>query len=118
MQLTNEWYLFTGALDKDICDRLIELGADEFKQAEIDVGNAITPEQRVKGKPFIHGSNSNIRTSDVKGTTEQWAYDLIWPFMQIANEQAGWKFDIQAAEPLQITRYQEGGFYRWHKDGK
>ena len=37
--------------------------------------------------------------------------------MLTANEQAGWKYDIVAAESCQITRYIKDGFYSWHKDG-
>ena len=34
-----------------------------------------------------------------------------------ANEHAGWKYDIVAAEDCQVTRYTEDGFYLWHNDG-
>ena len=34
-----------------------------------------------------------------------------------ANESAGWKYDIVAAESCQITRYTKDGFYSWHLDG-
>ena len=37
--------------------------------------------------------------------------------MSAANEQAGWKYNIIAAEDCQITRYTKDGFYSWHKDG-
>ena len=37
--------------------------------------------------------------------------------MMSANEQAGWKYDIVAAESCQVTRYIKDGFYTWHKDG-
>ena len=37
--------------------------------------------------------------------------------MMSANEEAGWKYDIVAAESCQITRYTKDGFYTWHKDG-
>ena len=34
-----------------------------------------------------------------------------------ANKRSGWNLDISAAEPMQITRYKKGGFYKWHIDG-
>ena len=37
--------------------------------------------------------------------------------MFTANEQAGWKYNIVAAQGCQITRYTKDGFYSWHKDG-
>ena len=37
--------------------------------------------------------------------------------MQQANEDAGWRYQIKAAESAQITRYKKGGFYKFHRDG-
>jgi PKHD-type hydroxylase len=35
-----------------------------------------------------------------------------------ANDLAGWKYDITGAEQVQISKYEEGGFYDFHQDGK
>ena len=37
--------------------------------------------------------------------------------MNKANIEAGWKYDIRAAESSQVTRYKKGGFYNFHRDG-
>jgi len=37
--------------------------------------------------------------------------------MESANESAGWKYEIAAAESTQLTRYKETGYYTWHADG-
>ncbi len=37
--------------------------------------------------------------------------------MNEANEDAGWKYNIVAAESCQVTRYTKSGFYTWHLDG-
>ena len=57
------------------------------------------------------------RISDVSWVTDQWVYDTIWPYMQEANQRAGWGYHIKAAESMQITRYRKGGFYNFHLDG-
>ena len=44
-------------------------------------------------------------------------YDLIEPYVLTANEHAGWKYDIVAAESCQVTRYTKDGYYSWHRDG-
>jgi len=64
------------------------------------------------------GIDKIARTSDVAWTNKQWVYNLIWPYMETANEKSGWKFDIKAAESMQITRYKKREFYNFHKDGK
>ena len=35
-----------------------------------------------------------------------------------ANDDAGWKYNIQAAESMQITKYKKGGRYNFHIDGR
>ena len=37
--------------------------------------------------------------------------------MERANQEAGWRYQIKAAESCQITRYKKGGFYSFHRDG-
>ena len=61
--------------------------------------------------------DKRTRISDVAWTNDQWVYDLIWPYMMGANENAGWQYDITSAESAQITRYKKGGFYNFHRDG-
>ena len=105
MNLTNEYYYFTEAIDKKTCNKIIKLGDKGFDEATVGHGGTeITDKQ--------------IRTSKTAWSNDQWIYDLIWPYMEEANAQSGWKYDIKAAESVQITRYTEGEFYTFHKDGK
>ena len=91
------WYWKSGISHED-CQKIINLSEDSWNLAS------------------TFGS-AGIRKSDIVWITEQWVYDLISPYMFDANEQAGWKYNIVAAESCQITRYTKGGFYSWHKDG-
>ena len=95
MNLSNEWYYFTEAIDKKTCNKIIELGKEKFEKATI--------QEEIK--------NKKIRVNDISWSNDQWLYDLIWPYMEEANEQAGWKYDIKAAESIQITRYKKNNFY-------
>ena len=105
MNLTNEYYYFTEALDKETCDKIMKAGARDFGEAVVGHGD----------KPIV---NKKIRTSTTAWLNDQWLYDLIWPYMEAANAKSGWEYDIKAAESVQITRYETGGFYNFHKDGK
>ena len=87
------------------CKKIIKLGKGKWNQAK-------TFGSENEGETLV-----DIRKSDIVWITEQWVYDLIWNYMASANEQAGWKYDIVAAEDCQITRYTKDGFYDWHKDG-
>ena len=102
MYVINDWYYTVGALDKNTCDRIKNLAAHKWKKAQID-GYVL---------------DENIRKSDCVAINEQWLFDMLYPYMQEANEKAGWKYDIRAAEKMQITRYKKGQYYNFHKDGK
>jgi PKHD-type hydroxylase len=105
MNLTNEYYYFTEALDKETCDKIMKAGVGDFAEAVVGHG----------GEKIV---DKEIRTSKTAWSSDQWLYDLIWPYMEEANAQSGWKYDIRAAEPVQITRYEKDGFYNFHRDGK
>ena len=118
MHNTNEWFYFTDALDKKTCNKIRNLAKGKWEESGVNIKKDITEEERITGEKQIPGIDKNNRISDVVWTADQWIYDTIWPYMEQANERAGWKYDIRAAEEMQITRYKKGGFYYFHKDGK
>ena len=117
MQLTNEWFYFDQAIDKETCNKIKELGKDNFKSAEVDTKKGTTDGERKTGRPLEIGEDRSTRISDVSWTNEQWVIDLVWPYMVQANKDAGWNFDITSVESMQITKYKPGSFYGWHRDG-
>ena len=118
MQLTNEWYYFTNAVDEMTCNRIIELGGEFLDKVQVNIHNKeTTEEERKTGRKRFDGSNTNERVSDIKWLNEQWVYDLIIPYMETANNNAGWHFDMKSAETPQLTKYKKGSFYNWHTDG-
>jgi len=99
---TSEYWFWEKEIPHKTCKKLIELGKGKWKQATVD-----------SDKKKL----DKIRKSEVIWVNEQWVYDLIWEYMSSANKQAGWNYNIVAAESCQITRYTKKGFYTWHKDG-
>ena len=89
---------WNNVISEDICQKIIEIGNNNWKSAD------------------TFGGFNEIRKSDVAYVDEQWITDLIWPYMLAANENV-WKYDIRSIESLQITKYEKSGFYGWHRDG-
>ena len=119
MYSTNDWFYFTKGLDKKTCNKIRNSAKGKWKESVVNTKKGEpTDEERISGEKLIYDTNKKVRISDVVWTSDQWIYDTIWPYMQEANERAGWKYDIRGAEPMQITRYKKGGFYIFHKDGK
>ena len=93
-------YNFTEAIDKSTCDKIRMLAEDKWITSGTIAGE------------------ENVRKNDVGWIEDQWVYDIIWPFVFKANDKSGWKYRIDSSENIQISRYKEGDFYSWHKDGK
>lgn len=134
MQLKNYYYYFKGAIPKETCERIITMGLSGIQQAESkgDITEAYTFGHDEKGanpNAFPAGDlskqqlkklgveKSYIRDSNISWLTDQWLYDLFHPYVQEANEAAGWYWQWDFAESFQFTSYKPGGFYGWHKDG-
>lgn len=135
MQLKNSYYYFKSAIDPDICQKIINLGISKITEAEAQginteaytFGNSQksamgsdalplndTPLSTVSDK----SKKTYIRDSKIAWLYDQWLYDLIQPFIQRANHNAGWQWNYDLSEAFQFTQYNgPGGFYGWHKDG-
>ena len=116
---TNEWFVFeAGAVDKKTCNKIRIWASKKWEEASVDTSKEVTDEERKTGVKGDFNVDPKTRISDVAWINEQWLYDIIWPYMEQANDEAGWKYDIKAAESAQITRYKKGGFYNFHRDGR
>ena len=69
MQLTNEWFFWTSALDKKTCNKIKALGKDDFKPAEVDKKKGTTDEERTTGRKNEPGKDKKARISDISWTT-------------------------------------------------
>ena len=144
MQVQNTYFWFKSALTPEQCQKIIDLGVSEIdsikkaggsaeaitfgdnhKQAVEKTGREVIPQQdktleEIKSQV---GENTNIREaryvrdSEVAWFNNSWLYELIHPFLRIANEDAGWKYEWDFSESFQFTKYNKGGFYGWHADG-
>ena len=118
MWFTNEWFIFSNAIDEKTCNRIKKLAQSNWENSTVDIlDEPYSEEEHNHGRKPVYESDNKMRVSDVYWTDEQWVYDLIWPYMEKANQRAGWNLDISAAEDIQLTRYKKGGFYNWHRDG-
>lgn len=118
MKLTNDWFYFISALDKDACKKIKDAGIKKLKEATVDLNKGeLSKVQREKGRAPVYGSNKKARQSQVAWLQEQWIYDLIFPYMWEANKRAGWNFEITSCETPQLTQYKKNNYYGWHIDG-
>ena len=100
MKYYESWY-WKKEIPHEICQKIINLGKGKWNRATTN----------------LEEDTAKYRKSDVAWINDQWVYDLIWNYMLAANERAGWKYNIVAAQDCQVTRYTKDGFFSWHKDG-
>ena len=145
MQNTNSYYFFKEALSPEQCQRIIDFGnsliekdkkagldtsattmGDNHKQGLESKGLKATPQgdvdiETLKTEQGIAEADLEkaryIRDSEVSWMNDQWLYDLVYPYLKMANDEAGWKYQYDVSESFQFTKYGLNQFYGWHADG-
>jgi len=144
MSIKNTYYYFKEALSPDQCQKIIDMGEQRIgevkkegrsadattygnnqKQAFEKIGKKVIPQadktnEELKeeiGKDKDIEQERYVRDSEVCWFNDKWLYDLIHPFLNKANTNAGWKYQWDYSESFQFTKYNKGGFYGWHADG-
>jgi|TARA_R110000803_G_scaffold86261_1_gene152607 PKHD-type hydroxylase len=104
MIFENKYWVFKNLLPINFCDDVIAYG-NSLKQKQAEVfGN-------LKGEDL-----NKIRQSNVVWMEDCWIFRHLKPFIEIANKNAGWNFQIDGTEQMQFTKYKLNGHYDWHVD--
>ncbi len=106
MNLQNYFYVFPEGIPHRLCDDLINYGNSQTSNI------ATTGDSDTKDISKLYKQ----RNSSIVWMEEPWIYNLVLPFVQEANKQAGWNFDISVSEACQWTKYAETQHYDWHMD--
>ena len=100
MRLKNNAWTFEGVLSKDQCDQIIAYGNDQ---------KAITA-------TTYKDTVSKLRKSEVAWLYDPWVIQMLEPYVDAANREAGWDFQWDPAEAIQFATYKKGDHYDWHRD--
>jgi len=111
MNLYNYYWYFKSAVPHKVCDDIIKYG---LSKSEIMA--------RVGGYDGEKLNKTEIndmkrkRDSDVVWMDDAWIYKELQPFVNLANEHAGWNFNWERSECCQFTKYKLNQYYDWHCD--
>lgn len=111
MNLENYFYVFPEVLPSRFCDDLINYGEQKTKQVALTGDYVKTPETNQDFAKLYKTRNSSVCWLD-----DPWVYNAILPFVDEANRQSGWNFQIETSEQCQWTKYAEQQHYTWHQD--
>jgi PKHD-type hydroxylase len=104
--LNNFFWVYPGVISSPLCDYMVKSAPWRDKYAaELSKDNK---------NLFV---DDEIRKTEVTFTSE---YSPIGCMMQtythLANKEAGWNFDIDGFEKIQVGKYEDNGHYDWHID--
>ena len=110
---SNYFWYWDSVIPKEECDKILNLYPDKWVDAKVHTDRI----ERSRDFDRDIGHDINTRNSQVIFFSDKWVFELAYSFIKSANEQAGWEYDIESMENLQLTRYETEGFYGWHSDG-
>jgi len=115
MILQNYYYYFKKALPHKFCDDIVQHGLNK-NQEKGKIGSEKKILEKAKNKQKANKDLLKIRNSNVIWMNDEWIYNAIVPFINEANKEAGWNFDIDWMEDYQFTIYDKLQHYSWHSD--
>lgn len=101
----NMYWLWESFVPKETCEKLIK---DHF-----DAGHVMDGEYS-DGVKMVTGEKRDTKICWVQQETFLGA--KLMSHILMANQKAGWYFDIDGTESIQLGRYGVGGHYDWHTD--
>ena len=90
------YWFFANEISKDTCQKIIDLGKKKWKKATVQTN--FNSENQYDEKQ---------RITDIAWCNERWVYDLVWHYLEVANQNSNWNFQIDSCESMQIARYKK-----------
>tara|TARA_B100000424_G_scaffold271676_1_gene275748 strand:+ start:3356 stop:3967 length:612 start_codon:yes stop_codon:yes gene_type:complete len=109
MKYQKNYYYFKSALSNILCDKIVKEGMSN-NQKSAGVGY-VDPKTK-----FELTEVRKIRDSNVSWIGDVWLKKLLKPYVDRANQKAGWNFNLNDSEDCQFTIYNQGQYYAWHTD--
>ena len=105
MNLNHIYWAFTGVISDEDCKEIIKIA----KRQKLE-------KAKVFKSSFDLEAGNKLRNSEVCFLNNPFIYDLLHPFLNIANRNAGWNFQYDYSESAQFTSYKKHQHYGWHQD--
>ena len=117
MNLTNYYWWFKSAIPPRICDDIVNYGLKHKDDMAITGG--LGRDRDLQKQPLNKKELKNLkkkRYSNIVWMNDRWIYKEIQPYVNQANQNAGWNFNWDYSESCQFTKYKPGQYYDWHCD--
>lgn len=112
MDLRIPYRHFDFIFNDEECERILEKGKSILKLQSRDQSSG-----KIYSDDSVQKTDAKVRNCEVCWLNEHWIYERIHEIVNVANQNAGWNWQIDCVERLQFTKYDVGGHYSWHTDG-
>jgi PKHD-type hydroxylase len=119
MNISNYYWYFTSAIPPRICDMIVQYGKAEKEREVLALTGDFGRDRDLKKAPLTEKEVENLkkkRDSNIVWMNDRWIYKEIQPYVNQANQNAGWNFEWDWSESCQFTKYAKGQYYDWHCD--
>jgi PKHD-type hydroxylase len=119
MNISNYYWYFTSAIPPRICDMIVQYGKAEKEREVLALTGDFGRDRDLKKAPLTKKEVENLkkkRDSNIVWMNDRWIYKEIQPYVNQANQNAGWNFEWDWSESCQFTKYAKGQYYDWHCD--
>jgi PKHD-type hydroxylase len=119
MNISNYYWYFTSAIPPRICDMIVQYGKAEKEREVLALTGDFGRDRDLKKAPLTKKEVENLkkkRDSNIVWMNDRWIYKEIQPYVNQANQNAGWNFEWDWSESCQFTKYKKGQYYDWHCD--
>tara|TARA_R100001463_G_scaffold1377_3_gene6048 strand:+ start:730 stop:1359 length:630 start_codon:yes stop_codon:yes gene_type:complete len=114
MNYKNGFWFFDRAIPQKFCDDIIRHG--NSKQEELALTGGFEKKENTDFTEKEINDLKKKRDSSIVWLTDQWIYQEIFRYVNLANKNAGWNFEWDWGESCQFTKYKPGQYYGWHQD--
>ena len=117
MNLQYYYWWFKSAIPPRICDDIVEYGLRHKDETAIIGG--FGQNRNITKYPLNKKEIKDLkkkRDSSIVWMPDRWIYREVQPYVNQANQNAGWNFNWDWSEACQFTKYKPGQYYDWHCD--
>ncbi len=110
MILKNHLHFYASALSNKFCDEIVKYALTK-KESIATIGQDSNPDADVKDL-------NKTRKSNIVWLNDPWIFKEIEPYINLANKEAEWNFNLKYCEAFQFTKYDgsKKQHYDWHED--
>ena len=116
MLLKHDYWYFPSAISSEKCDQIV-LKCLKQKSKKAITG---TESKKLKSKSKLNKKDlldlKKTRNSSIVWIDDVVVKKMIEPYINSANINSGWNFEIDQAESIQFTHYGKNQHYDWHFD--